>query len=80
MENANTSITDTSNVAENDNFKWYSLWVISGKERSVEDNIAYESKMNEITKFIKEVFVPFEKVVLMKNNDLILTHRRVELT
>ena len=58
-----------------DKSKWYSLRVISGKERSVEDNIAYESKMNDITKFIKEVFVPFEKVVLMKNNKKTIKER-----
>ena len=55
-----------------DKSKWYSLRVISGKERLVEDNIAYESQMNDITKFIKEVFVPFEKVVAMRNNKKII--------
>ena len=51
-----------------DKSKWYSLRVISGKERSVEDNIAYESKMNDITKFIKEVFVPVFSPLLLKSN------------
>ena len=60
---------------KNEKLKWYSLRVISGKERSVEDNIAYESKMEDITKFIKEVFVPFEKVVLMKNNKKTIKER-----
>jgi len=46
------------------NTEWFSLRVISGKERSAEDNILYECKMNKITGFVKEVFVPFEKVVV----------------
>ena len=48
--------------------RWYSLRVTSGKERVVEENIMYESKYNKIENFIDEVFVPFEKVVQIKNN------------
>ena len=55
--------------------EWYSLRVISGKERLAEDNISYECKMNKITDFVKEVFVPFEKVVVVKNNKKILKER-----
>ena len=58
-----------------DKMEWFSLRVISGKERSAEDNILYECKMNKITDFVKEVFVPFEKVVVMKNNKKILKER-----
>ena len=49
-------------------FNWFSLRVSSGKERVVEENIMFESKMNKIEKLIDEVFVPFEKVVQVKNN------------
>ena len=48
--------------------QWFSLRVISGKERVVEENIMYESKYNNVENFIDEVFVPFEKVVQIKNN------------
>ena len=47
---------------------WFSLRVSSGKERVVEENIMFESKVNKIESFIDEVFVPFEKVVKVKNN------------
>tara|TARA_B100000959_G_C14834903_1_gene563465 strand:- start:212 stop:790 length:579 start_codon:yes stop_codon:yes gene_type:complete len=47
---------------------WYSIRVISGKEKLVEENIHYEAKINNIENFIDEVFVPFEKVVELKNN------------
>ena len=48
--------------------QWFSLRVISGKERDIEENILYESKFNNIEEFIEEVFVPYEKVVHIRNN------------
>ena len=42
---------------------WYSIRVMSGKEKLVEENIHYEAKINNIENLIDEVFVPFEKVV-----------------
>ena len=47
---------------------WYSLRVISGKEKSAEEHILREADDNKITNQIEEVFVPFEKVVEMRNN------------
>ena len=47
---------------------WYSLRVISGKEKNAEEHILREAGDNEITDQIEEVFVPFEKVVEMRNN------------
>jgi len=47
---------------------WYSLRVISGKEKSAEEHILREAGDNEIRDQIEEVFVPYEKVVEMRNN------------
>ena len=47
---------------------WYSLRVISGKEKSAEEHILREAGNNKITDEIEEVFVPYEKVVEMRNN------------
>ena len=47
---------------------WYSLRVISGKEKNTEENILREADDNDIKNDIEEVFVPFEKVVEMRNN------------
>ena len=44
-------------VSISEQFHWYSLRVISGKERTVEDNINYESKLQKIEEAIEEVFV-----------------------
>ena len=47
---------------------WYSLRVISGKEKSAEEHILREADNNKINNEIEEVFVPYEKVVEMRNN------------
>ena len=48
--------------------QWYSIRVISGKEKSAEEHILREADNNKITNEIEEVFVPYEKVVQMRNN------------
>ena len=67
--------TNTDNISMEDQFHWYSLRVISGKERTVEDNINYESKLDKIDDSIKEVFVPFEKVIQVRNNKKVVKER-----
>ena len=47
---------------------WYSLRVISGKEKSIETSIMREVSENDISSEIEEVFVPFEKVIEVRNN------------
>ena len=47
---------------------WYSLRVISGKEKSAEEHILREAGDNKINNEIEEVFVPYEKVIEMRNN------------
>ena len=47
---------------------WYSLRVISGKEKSIETNIMREVNEKDILGEIEEVFVPYEKVVEVRNN------------
>ena len=48
--------------------KWYSLRVISGKEKSTKDNILFEADAQDMSDFIDDIFVPFEKVIEMRNN------------
>ena len=62
-------------IDNNDSFSWFSLRVISGKERVVEDAIMYESKLEKIDHAIEEVFVPFEKVVKIINNKKVIKER-----
>ena len=70
------SVKDIISVDNNENtHNWYSLRVISGKEKNVEQNIIYESKENDIEQLIEEVFVPFEKVIELKNNKKVVKEK-----
>ena len=48
--------------------KWYSIRVISGKEKSTKENILFEAEEQSMGNMISEIFVPFEKVIELKNN------------
>ena len=70
------SVKNIVSVDNNENaHNWYSLRVISGKEKNVEQNIIYESKENDIEQLIEEVFVPFEKVIELKNNKKVVKEK-----
>lgn len=47
---------------------WYSLRVISGKEQATKENILREAEENSIEQDIEEVFLPYEKVVEVRDN------------
>ena len=47
---------------------WYSLRVISGKEQTTKENILREAEEASIEKDIEEVFLPYEKVIEVRNN------------
>ena len=55
--------------------EWYSLRVISGKEKNAQEDILREASNNNVTEQIDEVFVPFEKVVAMRNNKKIVKEK-----
>lgn len=50
-------------MENNGEMKWYSLRVISGREKKIKDNILYEIEENNIPKTVENIFVPTEKVV-----------------
>ena len=47
---------------------WYSLRVMSGKEKSIETSILREVDEKDISSEVEEIFVPFEKIVQVRNN------------
>ena len=51
---------------------WYSLRVISGKEKNTQEDIMREISDGGVSDQVTEVFVPFEKVVAMRNNKKIV--------
>ena len=66
MEKADNNIVESSEDSKK--FSWYTLRVISGKEKTIEENIMYECDNGDVTDLVKEIFVPFEKVVEVRNN------------
>ena len=61
-EDASQNIPETS-----DFLNWYTLRVVSGKEKFVKENIFRELEFSpEIKSKINEIFVPFEKIVVIK--------------
>ncbi len=48
--------------------EWYSIRVISGKEKKAEESIIHAAEDNHISEMIGEIFVPTEKVVDMRGN------------
>jgi transcription termination/antitermination protein NusG len=48
--------------------EWYSLRVISGKEKKAEEAIFQSAEDFKISEMIEEIFVPTEKVVDMRGN------------
>lgn len=55
-------------MAENNNYKWYVLRAISGKENKVKEYIEGALVTSRIFKeYVSQVLIPTEKVVVMKN-------------
>jgi transcriptional antiterminator NusG len=57
--------------------KWYSLRVISGKERKIKERIDAEILRNEWDSFITSVVVPTEKVYKIRNGKKVISERNI---
>jgi len=59
-----------ANVPETADFSnWYTLRVVSGKEKFVKENVFRELDFTpDLQSKINEIFVPFEKIVVIKND------------
>ena len=78
LNTADDSTIDTNKEKENQMLEmmdWYSLRVISGKEKTIEQNILREAADNDINDEIGEVFVPYEKVVQLRNNKKVIKEK-----
>ena len=56
--------------------KWYSLRVISGKEKAIKERIEYEIK-REGWDFIAQIVVPTEKVYKIRNGKKVIQERNI---
>jgi len=61
-------------VAEN-NFKWYALRAISGKESKIKEYIETESKNTDLGQYVSQVLIPTEKVYQIRNGKKITKER-----
>ena len=69
-ESSDSEKNNVQNIPETSDFlNWYTLRVVSGKEKFVKENIFRELEFSpELKSKINEIFVPFEKIVVIKND------------
>ena len=60
-----------------DNRKWYSLRVISGKERKIKERIELEVQRSGWSDFVTQVLVPSEKVYKIRNGKKVIMERNI---
>ena len=57
--------------------QWFAIHTLSGQELKVRDNIEKRIKTEEMQEFVKEVLVPLEKVVEVRNQKKTVTTRKL---
>lgn len=57
--------------------QWFAIHTLSGQELKVRDSIEKRIKTEEMQEFIKEVLVPLEKVVEVRNQKKTVTTRKL---
>ncbi len=57
--------------------KWYSLRVISGKERKIKERIEMEVDRSGWSSFITQILVPTEKVYKIRNGKKVISERNI---
>lgn len=65
---------DTEQVQQ-ENTKWYVLRVVSGKERKVKEYLDKEVQRGGWSQFVKQVFLPVEKVYKVQNGKKVMRER-----
>ena len=57
--------------------KWYSLRVISGKEKKIKERIELEIQRSNWSDFVTQVIVPTEKVYKIRNGKKVISERNI---
>ena len=57
--------------------QWFSIQTLSGQENKVKDSIEKRVKTDEMQDFVKEVLVPMEKVVEVRNQKKTVSSRKL---
>jgi transcription termination/antitermination protein NusG len=70
--------SDPKEKAEDyDPFRWFSLRVISGKERKIKERIEFEVDRSNWKSFVTQVLVPSEKVYKIRNGKKVILERNI---
>ncbi|MCO6476207.1 MAG: transcription termination/antitermination factor NusG [Phaeodactylibacter sp.] len=69
--------TNASSDASGSDKKWYSLRVISGKERKIKERIEMEVERSGWGSFITQVLVPTEKVYKIRSGKKVISERNI---
>jgi transcriptional antiterminator NusG len=64
-------------MSEDTNTKWYSLRVISGKERKIKERIELEITRSGWTEAVPQVLVPTERVYKIRNGKKVVLERNI---
>ncbi len=64
-------------VGVNPTTKWYSLRVISGKERKIKERIDLEIQRSGWGDVVKQIFLPTEKVYKIRNGKKVIMERNI---
>jgi len=70
-------VKSTEEVSTNSDKRWYSLRVISGKERKIKERIELEVQRSGWSDFITQVLVPSEKVYKIRNGKKVIMERNI---
>jgi transcriptional antiterminator NusG len=57
--------------------KWYSLRVVSGKEKSIKERIELEVQRNNWSEVVTQILVPSEKVYKIRNGKKVILERNI---
>ncbi len=57
--------------------KWYSLRVISGKEKKIKERIELEIQRSNWSDFVTQIIVPTEKVYKIRNGKKVISERNI---
>ena len=64
-------------MSESEEKKWYSLRVISGKERKIKERIELEIERSKWKDFVTQILVPSEKVYKIRNGKKVILERNI---
>lgn len=72
-----TEVQEPINTAYQEPSRWYSLRVISGKEKKIKERIDLEIERSGWEGYVLNVIVPTEKVYKIRNGKKVITERNI---